>query len=52
MIRRPPVLRLYQAATALISPLAPWVLRRRARAGKEDPAACPAAIHASTSGSG
>ena len=38
MIRRPPVLRLYRAATAALSPLAPWILRRRARAGKEDPA--------------
>jgi 3-deoxy-D-manno-octulosonic-acid transferase len=42
-------LRLYRAATTALEPLAPWVLGRRARAGKEDRArlherlACPTA---------
>ena len=31
-------LRLYRLATALAEPFAPWLLRRRARRGKEDPA--------------
>lgn len=30
-------LRLYQAATAIAEPLAPWLLQRRAARGKEDP---------------
>lgn len=38
MIRRPLPLRLYGAVTALLSPLAPALLDRRAKAGKEDPA--------------
>ena len=35
---RPLPLALYAAATALAEPLAPWLLRARARKGKEDPA--------------
>ncbi|MDO9429919.1 MAG: 3-deoxy-D-manno-octulosonic acid transferase [Phenylobacterium sp.] len=35
---RPPSLALYAAATSLIEPLAPGLLRRRAARGKEDPA--------------
>ena len=31
-------LRLYGAAMALAEPMGPWLLRRRARRGKEDPA--------------
>ncbi len=38
MIRRPPALRLYGAVTAALSPLAPLLLQRRIKAGKEDPA--------------
>jgi 3-deoxy-D-manno-octulosonic-acid transferase len=38
MTARPPALRLYGAFTALASPFAPLVLKRRAKAGKEDPA--------------
>jgi 3-deoxy-D-manno-octulosonic-acid transferase len=37
MSPRPPALRLYAAATAVLSPLAPLWLRRRAKGGKEDP---------------
>jgi 3-deoxy-D-manno-octulosonic-acid transferase len=33
----PPALRLYAAVTALVEPLAPFLLRRRAQRGKEDP---------------
>jgi 3-deoxy-D-manno-octulosonic-acid transferase len=35
---RPPSLALYAAATSLLEPLAPGLLRRRAARGKEDPA--------------
>jgi len=38
---KPPGLQLYGAATALLSPLAGPLLRRRARRGKEDPARLP-----------
>lgn len=38
MIRRTPTLLAYAAATDLITPFAPAVLRARARRGKEDPA--------------
>ena len=34
----PPPLRLYGAAMTIAEPLGPWLLRRRARRGKEDPA--------------
>lgn len=36
MIRRPPALRLYRAVTTALSPLAPAMLRKRIKAGKED----------------
>jgi 3-deoxy-D-manno-octulosonic-acid transferase len=39
--RRPLPLALYAAATGLLEPLAPALLRRRAAAGKEDPARLP-----------
>ena len=38
MTRRPPALRLYQAITSALSPLAPAMLRKRVKLGKEDPA--------------
>jgi len=38
MIRRPPALRLYRAATAALALFAPLILRQRVKAGKEDPA--------------
>ena len=37
MNRLPPALALYRAATGALEPLAPWVLSRRARRGKEAP---------------
>ena len=37
MSRRPIALTLYRVATGLAEPLAPWLLRTRARRGKEDP---------------
>lgn len=40
-MRRPLSLDLYRAATAALEPLAPLLLARRARAGKEDPARLP-----------
>lgn len=44
----PPALLAYRLATAALHPLAPALLRRRARAGKEDPARLPERLgHAS-----
>ncbi len=38
MSRRPLTLQLYALTAAALEPLTPWLLRRRARRGKEDPA--------------